>query len=174
MAHDTRESVLGQVQSEREQLDAATGLPFQELLDEETILQALQRYGVKFRDRIYNPMTTLWAFLSQAAGGKDSSCQDAVSRVIADRVARGEAACSAETTSYCAARQRLPEGVVSDLARQTGRQLDERAPPEWRVQPVPAVGPVRTAAARIAAAGTAAVRTPVPRPAAGPWPSGGG
>jgi hypothetical protein len=106
-------------------------LPFRDLLSEARILAALERAGVKFRDRIYSPMVTLWAFLSQLASGKDSSCQEAVSRVLADRVAHGRKACSMETTSYCEARKRLPEEVIRDLARETGQALHRRAPEEW-------------------------------------------
>jgi hypothetical protein len=131
MAHCTKESVCGHLQLEREKLEGAAGLPFRDLLQEERVLAALQRAGVKFRDRIFSPMVTLWAFLSQLMSGKDASCRNAASRVLADRVARGLKACSLETTSYCEARERLPEEVYSGLARETGRELHRQAPSEW-------------------------------------------
>ena len=131
MANCTKESVCGQVQSEREKLESSTGLPFRDLLTAERIQAALERAGVKFRDRIFSPMVTLWAFLSQLMSGKDSSCREAVSRVLADRVARGLKACSTETTSYCEARQRLPLEVISGLAREMGQELHRQAPSGW-------------------------------------------
>jgi hypothetical protein len=110
---------------------ASSGLPFRELLDRGRLQQALQRAGITFRDRVFDPLTTLSAFLSQVVASKDASCEDAVSRVIAERVARGARSCSADTSSYCKARKRLPEQVLKELATQTGQDLDRNAKPEW-------------------------------------------
>jgi len=41
------------------------GLPFADSLSELCILDALQEYGVKYRDRLFSPVTTIWGFLSQ-------------------------------------------------------------------------------------------------------------
>lgn len=131
MAHCTRELLSGQVQSECEKLESADGLPFRELLSAERIEDALERAGVEFRDRVYSPMVTLWAFLSQVVSSKDSSCGDAVARVIADRVARGRKACSPDTNSYCEARKRLPEPLFADLTREIGQELHRQAPTDW-------------------------------------------
>lgn len=131
MAQRIREAVVSHVQSEVEELESSAGLPFRELLDEERIKTALDHAGIEFRERVYDPTTTLSAFLSQAVASKDSSCEDAVSRVLADRVANGKPACSADTSSYCAARMRLPEDVIAELARQTGQELDAQAEEQW-------------------------------------------
>jgi len=131
MAQRTKEAVIGHVQSELEELQSADGLPFRRLLDEQRIKDALEKGGVKFRERIFDPLTTLYAFLSQAVASKDSSCEDAVSRVLADRVANHKPACSTDTSSYCKARGRLPEDVIADLARDTGQELDRDATEEW-------------------------------------------
>ena len=101
MAYRTKESVLCHVESEHKYLESLTGLPFQHLLNVERILAALSRANVSFRDRIFTPMVTLWAFLSQVMSRADSSCRDAVSRVLADRTVRGETPCSTDTSSYC-------------------------------------------------------------------------
>ena len=82
MAYCTKELLSGQVRSECQELESAGGLPFRELLSGERILAALERAGVEFRDRIYTPMVTLWAFLSQVVASKDSSCQHAVGEWI--------------------------------------------------------------------------------------------
>ncbi len=131
MAHRTKESVLSQVQTELGALNSASGLPFRELLSGEKILSALEQAGIDFRERVFTPMVTLWAFLSQGMSGKDTSCQDAVSRVLADRVARGQKPCSPDTSSYCQARRRLPEQAIANLTRQTGQELHREAPEEW-------------------------------------------
>src|SRR5437867_5333848 len=131
MAHRTQQSLSGQVQLEVEDLESSRGLPFQHLLSEKRILAALEAAGVEFRERIFSPMVTLWAFLSQVVARKDSSCTDAVSRVLADRVAHGQKACSADTNSYCQARGRLPQQLIADLTRQTGQELHHQAPSDW-------------------------------------------
>jgi hypothetical protein len=132
MAKCTKESFSCQAASELKELDSSEGLPFQHLLLPERIAAALDRSGVEFRDRVYNPMVTLWAFLSQVIAKKDSSCQDAVSRVLADRVARGKKACSPDDTSYCAARARLPLQVVEGLTREIGQELHAAADEDWK------------------------------------------
>jgi len=131
MANRTKESVLGQVQSECQSLESSEALPFRELLNGERVLAALEAEGVEFRERVFTPMVTLWAFLSQVIARKDSACEDAVSRVLADRVARGEKACSSDTSSYCQARARLPEPLLAKLTREIGRDLERQASEEW-------------------------------------------
>jgi putative transposase len=55
-----------------------------------------------------------------------------VARLIAWRLAQGLKPCSAETGAYCTAREQIPEEACHQLLRETGRQVDEEAPPEWR------------------------------------------
>src|SRR3954470_2106529 len=107
------------------------GLPFAETLSEQSILEALNEHGVKFRDRLFSPVTTIWGFLSQALS-EDHSCRDTVSRVIAHRASAGLQVCSPNTASYCNARSRLPTAVVRSLAKRTARQLQEGLPEEWK------------------------------------------
>ena len=131
MAQYTKESLVCQLQCEQKTLESSPRLPFRELLDERRILEALKRAGVAFRDRFFPPAVTIYAALSQVGCGKHSSCSDAVSRVIADRVARGKKPCSTGTSSYCTARGRLPEQLLVDLTQETGQELHRQAPPEW-------------------------------------------
>lgn len=131
MAQRTKEAGISHVQSECKELETAQGLPFRELLDEQRIKASLERAGIACRKRVFDPMTTLAAFLSQALASKDSSCEDAVSRVLAERVANGQPPCSADTSSYCSARSRLPEEVIAELARETGQELDKQADEQW-------------------------------------------
>ena len=62
------------------------GLPFAEVLTELSIRHALAEHGVRYRDRVFGPVTTLWGFLSQLLSD-DHSCRDAVARIIAHRAA---------------------------------------------------------------------------------------
>src|SRR5262245_2599625 len=107
------------------------GLPFADSLSELSILDALDQHGVKFRDRLFSPVTTIWGFLSQVLSD-DHSCRDTVSRIIAHRAASGLEPCSPNTASYCNARGRLPTAVLRDLAKRTAGELQAGAPERWK------------------------------------------
>src|SRR5258708_34822640 len=92
-------------------------LPFSSVLTEEVVAHALTSISACWLDRIYTPLVTLWVFLSQVLSA-DHSCRAAVARLIAHRISRGQGSCSAETGAYCQARKRLPEGFLSNVARQ--------------------------------------------------------
>jgi hypothetical protein len=131
MANYTKESLSCQVQSECQALKEADGLPFRQLLDPQRIATALEHAKIQFRERVFSPMVTLWAFLSQVISSKDTSCEAAVSRVLVDRVAQNKPPCSADSSSYCQARMRLPEQPIIALARETGQALHREAKKEW-------------------------------------------
>jgi hypothetical protein len=105
-------------------------LYFAALLDEQTILEALGSASSLWQGWIYAPAVTVWVFLSQCLS-PDHSCRDAVARLAAWRVARGQRACSSETGAYCAARDALPETACHQLVCRTGRALEAQAPAEW-------------------------------------------
>ncbi len=107
------------------------GLPFADVLTEASIHDVLNEHGVRYRDRIFGPVTTIWGFLSQVLS-EDHSCRETVSRIIAHRAASGQAACSPNTASYCNARGRLPTGVLRTLARRTAEELQAAVAPEWK------------------------------------------
>src|SRR6185503_8110773 len=73
---------------------------------------------------------TLWVFLSQVLS-QDHSCRAAVARLIAHRISQGQSPCSSETGAYCQARKRLPETFFSEVACQTGRELENNVDPTW-------------------------------------------
>jgi hypothetical protein len=64
------------------------GLPFADVLTEASILKVLAEHDVEYPDRVFNPATTIWGFLSQVLSD-DHGCRDAVSRVIAHRAGNG-------------------------------------------------------------------------------------
>ena len=122
MSHRNQGSVARQVESLQRQFAQAPGLPFAELLSLELIEQVFHEHEVDFRERDYPPLVTLAMFLSQCHDA-DQSLRQAVARLLAYQVAQGEAESSSNTGAYCKARQRLPEKVLADLARHTGKQL---------------------------------------------------
>lgn len=77
------------------------------------------------RVRHFPDEVTFWAFLSQTLS-EDRSCARAVAEVQNWRLDHGQKLPSADTSSYCKARQRLPmtmlEGVHEDLRNSLSRQ----------------------------------------------------
>jgi len=115
----------------RDALAQAPGLPFADLLPAAQVEQALREEHVAFSHRLCTPLVTLWGFLSQVLD-PDGSCRAAVARFLAWRAARRLPPCSADPSAYCKARARLPEGLLGRLTRDTGRRVQDEAPPAWR------------------------------------------
>jgi hypothetical protein len=93
--------------------------------------EAVERFGGRYRDRIYAPLTTLSLFIGQALSA-DGACQDAVARHLSERSALGACGCSLNTGPYCRARERLPLDLIVHLQRQAGLHLEQRLPQAWR------------------------------------------
>jgi hypothetical protein len=106
-------------------------LYFASLLPADRIRDAFGRARWFWQGWIYTPTVTIWVFLAQCLSA-DHSCRDAVARLIAWRLARGQRPCSADTGAYCTAREDLPEEACRQLMQTTGREVDEAAPLEWR------------------------------------------
>jgi hypothetical protein len=105
-------------------------LYFAPLLSEERILEAFGNARWLWQGWVYTPAITVWVFLSQCLS-MDHSCREAVARLVAWRVARGQRPCSADTGAYCIARDELPESTCHQLVCQTGMALEHEAPSEW-------------------------------------------
>jgi hypothetical protein len=69
-------------------------------------------------------------FLGQVMSA-DGSCQNTVNEALVNRLLSGMSVSSANTGGYCIARQRLPQEMVSTLARQTGVLLGAHTPTGW-------------------------------------------
>lgn len=119
-----------QIETLRIQFASADGLPFAGILSAERIEDALREEEATWREDVYTPLLTLWAFLSQVVC-PDGSCRAAVARVLAWLVSRDETPCTPQTGPYCKARQRLPEKLLRRLVRETGRGVHDEMPAEW-------------------------------------------
>jgi hypothetical protein len=115
----------------RTQFVQPDGLAFSEVLPAARVETALLEEGATWRDCVYTPLLTLWAFLGQVVS-PDGSCRAAVMRVLAWLVSRGEPTCTPKTDPYCKARARLPETLFVRLMRETGRTLHQAALADWR------------------------------------------
>src|SRR5207244_6895089 len=111
-----------QVESLWRQFAQAPGLPFRDILTAERVAGAFRAENITSGDCVYTPLTTIRLLLAQALD-PDPSLRQAVSRLLAERAAHGPAAISAHTGAYSQARRRLPEGVLSRLARHVGGEL---------------------------------------------------
>jgi hypothetical protein len=130
MPHSTARRRTHQIETLRTQLAQADGLPFADVLTADRIEQALREEQATWREVIFTPVLTLWAFLSQVIS-PDGSCRLTVDRVLAWLVSRGETPCSPKTDPYCKARQRLPESLLRRLMRETGQALHRQSPAAW-------------------------------------------
>ena len=130
MAQATPTSPPQQFDSLRNQLGTQQGLPFLTILARALVEQACRRCHHAWRERIYTPWITLGIFLSQVLSD-DHSCDDAVERFQKFRYDQGLPAVAPETSSYCEARQRLPEELAWDLVRRTGQSIQHQAKDTW-------------------------------------------
>jgi len=133
MGHSTARKRTRQIEMLRAQFGQADGLAFAEVLPAERVETAFHEEGVTWRDCVYTPLLTLWAFLGQVIS-PDGSCRAAVARVLAWLVSRGEHRCRPQTGPYCKARARLPESLFVRLMRETGAALHQAALADWRWQ----------------------------------------
>ena len=113
------------------QADTEQSLIFERFLPAEEIKEVCRDLGHSFRDRIYSPVITIWMFLGQTLS-PDHSCRDAVHRLNAWRTEHSKPKADSNTTAYCEARQRLPEAVVAELARRSGRHCQQTAGSTWQ------------------------------------------
>jgi hypothetical protein len=120
-----------QIETLRTQFAQADGLPFADVLSADRIEDALREEGATWREDVYTPPLTLWAFLSQVVC-PDGSCRAAVARVLAWLVSHNESPCTPQTGPYCKARKRLPEKLLRRLVRETGGAVHAAAAAGWR------------------------------------------
>jgi len=114
----------------RQELRQQAGLPFAQQLPPDRIHRTATQLGLVFRERIFTPAVTLWTFLSQVLD-HDHSCRQAVARLLAFRSARGLRPGSPDTGAYGKARGRLPEKLLQELTRASGRRVADQAPAAW-------------------------------------------
>ncbi|NJL09579.1 MAG: IS4 family transposase [Calothrix sp. SM1_7_51] len=109
----------------KEKFTNSLGLPFSDLLPGEKIQKTIDDLGIKYYRRIFDPVVTVWAFLSQVLD-IDKSCHNAVSRIIAWLSTENVELPSTDTSAYCQARLRLPEELVKKLYRDSGELLENK------------------------------------------------
>ena len=101
-----------------------------EVISRERLLEYVAAEVGKYRESKFNPLQTVLMFLEQVLS-VDPGSNEAVSRERNAQVVRGEKGCSANNGSYCAARIRLPLGLLVRLGKEVGAQLIEKQPLAW-------------------------------------------
>ncbi len=130
MVQDIATPLTRQLEISRHQAVAAPTLLDEGTLAPSHVTPVLTQEGVAGRNRLLPPPLTLWTFLLQVLA-PDGSCREALSRLRPWMIAKGHTPCSPHPGSDCQARQRLPEGVVSTLARHRAQRLWEPTPEAW-------------------------------------------
>jgi len=130
MSNIIKQSVRQQIFSFKKTVMQLSHLPFSDILPSKCLQQIIDSSPRK-RNRIFTPLVTLKAFISQALSA-DGSCREAVSQVFAERVTQGEKANSINTSSYCKARNDLPLEPLIQAVKKTGKTLHHQAHCSWR------------------------------------------
>lgn len=103
---------------------------FFNLVTSPRLLERVEAHLPEHRERKFPPTVTLAMFLGQVMSA-DGSCQNAVDEALVTRLLSGMDPGSANTSAYCQARARLPEVMVSALARHTAMLLEQSTPQGW-------------------------------------------
>jgi hypothetical protein len=101
-------------------VDNADAYSFFNLLTGPQLLDEVESLLPEHRERLFAPTETLSMFMAQALS-PDGSCRAVVNDARVKRVIGGLPECSSNTAGYCRARARLPQTMISTLARRTGQ-----------------------------------------------------
>jgi hypothetical protein len=96
------------------------------ILPDATVQQILEQEGATWKQILYTPWLTFWAFFWQVLT-PDHSCRAAVKRLAAGMGRRGQRIADEDTGAYCKARARLPASALRRLMRLLGLRLHQEA-----------------------------------------------
>jgi hypothetical protein len=96
--------------------------------------------GGASRQRLFSPLMTFWAFLSQVLS-PNSACRDAVRKAQAWWSLRHKIEISPDTSAYCQARSRLPDIFLERIHRHVCDRMEANVPSAslWRGRSVKVV-----------------------------------
>jgi Transposase DDE domain len=80
--------------------------------------------GVMSRRRLFSKENTFWAFFSQVLDA-DGGCMEVIRKLQAYASIKGITVPSSSTASYCTARKKLDEQMLSDILDHTAGRLDQ-------------------------------------------------
>lgn len=147
VSHPFRGGASHKVSRAREKFSQSDRLGAGDLLPASLVEEAMREEGVRPYACFYTPVVTIWTFLTQVLG-PDRCCRAAVAKLLA-MLASLDECCSKtdaavgqtaragqydaedvapDTGPYCKARERLPVGLLTRLARRAGNDLHKRYP----------------------------------------------
>jgi Transposase DDE domain len=131
MSHSTTARLRHQIfrLNQSEQADLDFGLD--EFLSADELARILAEEGATWKNVVYTPLLTTWAFLWQMLN-PDRSCRAAVKRIAAWLSSQGKKLANDKDDPYIKARQRLPEAVPFRLMKHIGWRCHERGEACWR------------------------------------------
>jgi hypothetical protein len=101
------------VQILKDKFSQGLGLPFKELLPEFAIKLAISDLKIKYKKRLFDPIITLWAFLSQVLDS-DKTCHNAVSKIIAHLAESEVEIPSTDPSAYCQAIVLITREIIGE------------------------------------------------------------
>jgi len=119
------------VQSAKKLIQKKRAIPFLNVLSKKDLRKILKEENIVYRERIFSPLVTLWAFVSQILS-TDHSCRHAVAQQVVASLQKSGKACSSITAAYCKARSRLPESLYRRVTQCLGEQLCAQNPSSWK------------------------------------------
>ena len=112
----------------KQRLFDSVARPWQDLLPETKINALLSEEGIRYRNRLYTPIVTIWAMVYQVLCA-DKSLSHTVKWLRKWLVVEGDAP-SSDTGGYSNARSRLSETIVERLVVDSGAALEAEVPPD--------------------------------------------
>ena len=117
--HRSPTAVARQRRRVQTRIENADANGFFNLLTGPQLLDDLESLLPEHRERLFPPTETLSMFMAQVLSA-DGSCRQAVDDAAVKRLISDMTPCSTNTAAYCKARARLPQPMISTLARRTG------------------------------------------------------
>lgn len=114
-----------------QELAGANKLRLQSLFSDQVINDLARELGHDFRDRVFDPATTLSLYISQVLN-RDEPCSTVVVRLNKERKDKGLEPVSAKASAYCYARNRLSLELLQALTEKTVAIALARADKSWR------------------------------------------
>lgn len=100
------------------------------IFDDQTVKQMARKFGPAGRQRVYTIPKTLSLFVQQVLS-KKRGCQEIVHRLNAQRKTEDLLPVSTDTSSYCAARRRIPLRLIKSLMHRTAGLAESKVPSSW-------------------------------------------
>jgi hypothetical protein len=128
--HRSPTAVARQRRRVQTRIENADANGFFNLLTGPQLIEEVESLLPEHRERLFPPTETLSMFMAQALSA-DGSCQQAVDDAAVKRLIAGLPRCSSNTAAYCKARARLPQPMISTLARSTGQLVAGAVSDSW-------------------------------------------